>query len=77
MRRKAAKWMDRPSGPGWWVCYGPKFRPTVTDLNQDDIDNGAPFATTRVYGPIPLDDRCACGKKAIDKLGICEDCFGG
>ena len=77
MRRKAAKWMDRPSGPGLWLCHGTTLRDCVVELDQEDIDNGAPFASTRVYGPIPPDDRCASGKKAIEKIGICESCFGG
>ena len=77
MKRKAAKWMDRPSGPGMWVCVGKKFKPTVLSLLQDDLNVGAPFETSRVFGPIPPDDHCACGKKAIAKIGICESCFGG
>lgn len=56
-RRKAAKWMDRPSGPGRWLCHGTTLRDCVVELDQEDIDNGAPFASSRVYGPIPPDDR--------------------
>lgn len=59
---KMAEWMDKPSCPGIWVCVGVdwadgSFPPAVIDLSQEDLDRGAPFRTTRVYGPIPKDDQ--------------------
>jgi hypothetical protein len=51
------QWMDRPSTPGMWLCVpskGNTFKQIVVcDLDQSDIDRGAPFHTSRVYGPIP------------------------
>lgn len=55
------QWMDRPSGPGVWVCIASKeherrgMKPLVLDLNEEDLKRGAPFCTRRVFGPIPAD----------------------
>ena len=52
------QWMNRPSGPGLWVCMADGKRvhqPQVIDLNEADIKRGAPFYAPRVYGPIPTD----------------------
>lgn len=50
-------WLQRPSGPGMWVCLpeeGSTFpKPVVIDLTQHDIDRGAPFRCGHVFGPIP------------------------
>lgn len=53
------QWMDRPSGPGIWVCIGGvaggigRLQDSVLHLTQADLDRGAPFFVVRVYGPIP------------------------
>ncbi len=53
-------WHDKPTGPGLWVCWfhprgGKVQMPSVVDLAEEDLDRGAPFYTSRVYGPIPAD----------------------
>ncbi len=51
-----AQWMERPSGPGLWVCIGKgrlNGQDTVLKLSQHDLDRGSPFETKMVYGPIP------------------------
>ena len=50
-------WRDRPTLPGLYMCESlpDTIVPNefvVLDLDQEDIDRGAPFATKRVYGPI-------------------------
>jgi len=53
------QWMRRPSGPGKWVCKSDQsgrdlgFHQTVLDLDAWAIEEGAPFHTEWVYGPIP------------------------
>ena len=46
-------WHDRPTGPGLWYCIGDKYKGTVVLLSQYDLERGAPFYSTKVYGPIP------------------------
>ena len=54
------RWMPRPSEPGMWVCLPDKgntfAKPVVIDLTQHDIDRGAPFRCSGVFGPIPPAD---------------------
>jgi hypothetical protein len=51
------RWMDRPSGPGMWVIVDDdkRFPDVAINLTQEQIDSGAPFASKRVFGPIPKD----------------------
>ena len=49
-------WMRRPCCPGLWVCKADetqKSRDFVLELTQNDLDRGAPFLTSVVFGPIP------------------------
>lgn len=52
------RWMDQPDQPGLWLldCVTQKgnLRWSAMWLEQDDLDRGAPFGTTRVYGPVPF-----------------------
>jgi hypothetical protein len=56
---ESPRWMDRPSGPGMWVCVDDdkRFPDVAINLTQEQIDSGAPFASKRVYGPIPEDEK--------------------
>jgi len=62
------RWAMRPSGPGMWVCLpetGSAFpKPVVIDLTQSDIDRGAPFRSSCVFGPIPPTDLSSDGRDA-------------
>jgi hypothetical protein len=56
MNNDEMAWRKRPSCPGAWVCIGEgrlAGHDTVMDLTQDDIDTGAPFYSSAVFGPIP------------------------
>jgi hypothetical protein len=50
------QWRKRPTEPGIYVCYpgmsGSKIYLPAVELDQDDIDNGAPHAARWCYGPI-------------------------
>ena len=58
MSMVAPRWMARPNGPGLWLCdagdsAGTLPRIAAVELSADDIENGAPFRTVAVFGPIP------------------------
>lgn len=62
---KVIMWRDRPTGPGIWLCVKDRvtsdaadsiIRASLLGLNAEDLERGAPFASSRVYGPIPPDD---------------------
>ena len=78
------QWMERPSGPGRWVCEelpkgSRRIGPIIVNLTDEDLNRGAPFYTTRVYGPIPefRGPAICCPDKPEYCGGYCEDCFGG
>jgi hypothetical protein len=56
---ESPQWMERPSGPGLWLCRPAENatfkQDVVCSLNQHDIDRGSPFHTRAVYGPIPAE----------------------
>jgi len=51
----APRWMDRPDRPGRWLCVNGDLPDCAVSLTQEMINKGAPFASKRVYGPIPED----------------------
>ena len=62
-------WHDKPTGPGGWVCRGDGKhalgdRVIFLELTQEEIDNGAPFHTGRVYGPVPDDPQEAADDRS-------------
>lgn len=50
----APNWMERPSGPGCWICMVTVPGSSLANgtLTQESVDAVAPFYTSRVYGPI-------------------------
>jgi hypothetical protein len=61
--KRAPGWHERPTGPGLWVCMPdlnafPRLTQIIgLELDQEDIDRGAPFNTLCVFGPIPADSK--------------------
>ena len=58
-RCNEASWHARPIVPGFYVCVGDGMGDSFLQLDEDDLKRGAPFQTTRVYGPIPPFDNSA------------------
>lgn len=56
---EAPSWMERPSGPGLWVCMpdaslrSPLNGIVTLELDGEDLARGAPFHTSVVFGPLP------------------------
>lgn len=53
--RESPAWHPKPTGPGVWVCEPEEGRDSayvILDLDQQAIDEGAPYFSARVFGPI-------------------------
>lgn len=46
-------WHERPTMPGYYLCDNGRLDMLSLHLTARDIERGAPFHVSRVYGPIP------------------------
>jgi hypothetical protein len=49
------RWRRKPTVEGWYVCFAndPTARVVCISLDRDRIDEGAPFGSSLIYGPLP------------------------